>query len=233
MKKYAALYSTFNDDIQGTASVILSGFLTACRKTGRKLKEENIVCFGAGESMLGFAHLLVETLKSRSSLTEEEAKRRIFMVDSRGLIVENRSTGAQFTSCFFSMWRLTLPLFFFSAAPDCQIIKYANCTALVGASAVPNSFTPEVMKQLAKQCEMPLIFALSNPTHKAECTAQAAYKATNVRRILLGQCLFASGSPFQPVNLEPGEAPRHSSTYHKPGQANNAYIFPGLLLAIS
>ncbi|VDL96066.1 unnamed protein product [Schistocephalus solidus] len=134
------------------------------------------------------------------------------MVDSRGLIVENRSTGG-----------ISLE----------KIIKYANCTALVGASAVPNSFTPEVMKQLAKQCEMPLIFALSNPTHKAECTAQAAYKATNVRSFLSGQCLFASGSPFQPVNLEPGEAPRHSSTYHKPGQANNAYIFPGLLLAIS
>lgn len=223
MKKYAALYSTFNDDIQGTASVILSGFLTACRKTGRKLKEENIVCFGAGESMLGFAHLLVETLKSRSSLTEEEAKRRIFMVDSRGLIVENRSTGG------ISLEKA--PFARPTGTPEmtdlAEIIKYANCTALVGASAVPNSFTPEVMKQLAKQCEMPLIFALSNPTHKAECTAQAAYKATN------GQCLFASGSPFQPVNLEPGEAPRHSSTYHKPGQANNAYIFPGLLLAIS
>ncbi|BHF81819.1 NADP-dependent malic enzyme [Sparganum proliferum] len=223
LKKYSPLYSSFNDDIQGTASVILSGLLTACRKTGRKLKEENIVCFGAGESMLGFAHLFVETLKSRSALTEEEAKSRIFMVDSRGLIVENRSTGG--------ITPEKAPFARPAGTPEMtdlgEIIKYANCTALIGASAVPNSFTPEVMSQLAKQCEEPLIFALSNPTHKAECTAQAAYKATN------GKCLFASGSPFPPVNLEASEAPRHASTYRKPGQANNSYIFPGLVLAIS
>ncbi|KAH9277607.1 NADP-dependent malic enzyme [Echinococcus granulosus] len=224
LKKYREKYCTFNDDIQGTASVILSGMLTACRATGRRLKEENIVCFGAGESMIGFANLLVECLKSRSGLSEEEAKSHLWMVDSRGLIVEGRSSGGiTAEKAPFARPAGSVP----EIKDLKEIIVKAKATTLIGASVVPGAFNDQVLTAMAKQCSQPLIFALSNPTHKSECTALAAYRATK------GSCIFASGSPFAPLTLDASEVPPNMSLSRKPGQANNAYIFPGLVLGIS
>ncbi|VUZ55143.1 unnamed protein product [Hymenolepis diminuta] len=211
LKKYREQYCTFNDDIQGTASVILSGLLTASRITGRQLKDENIVCYGAGESMIGFVNLLVECLEKRFNLSEGEAKSHIWMVDSRGLIVEGRSSGG-----------ITAEKSLFARPKGSvkemkelkDVIAASKATVLIGASAVPGAFTEDVLQLMAKQSDQPLIFALSNPTHKSECTAQAAYSATQ------GKCIFASGSPFAPVNGR------------RPGQANNSYIFPGVCLSI-
>uniref|UniRef100_A0A5K3FX05 Malic enzyme n=1 Tax=Mesocestoides corti TaxID=53468 RepID=A0A5K3FX05_MESCO len=168
LKKYRDNYCNFNDDIQGTASVILSGLLTACRATGRRLRDENIVCFGAGESMIGFGNLLVECLMSRSGLTEAEAKSHLWMVDSRGLIVEGRSTGG--------ITKEKAP--FARPAGSCpemrdlkEVILAAKATTLIGASAVPGAFNENILVAMAKQSPRPLIFALSNPTDKSECTA--------------------------------------------------------------
>nr|VZI08811.1 unnamed protein product [Spirometra erinaceieuropaei] len=222
-KKYAPQYCCFNDDIQGAASAILSGLLTASRKSGRKLQEETFVCFGAGKLMLGFARLLLEALKSLCSLNEREARSRIFMVDSRGLIVKNRAKGGISTEKAVFARPVGTP----EMTDLKEIIKYCKCTSLIGASAVPNSFSSEAMSQLAEHCREPLIFALSTPTERAECTAEAAYKATK------GQCLFASGNPSAPVTLEPNETPDNSKTCRKPGQANSSYILPGLVLSIS
>ncbi|KAL5970722.1 NADP-dependent malic enzyme, partial [Taenia solium] len=228
LKKYREKYCTFNDDIQGTASVILSGMLTACRATGRRLKEENIVCFGAGESMIGFANLLVECLKSRSGLSEEEAKSHLWLVDSRGLIVEGRSSGGiSEEKAPFARPAGSVP-----EIKDLKdVIVRAKATTLIGASAVPGAFNDQILAATAKQCPRPLIFALSNPTHKSECTALAAYRATKACHH--GSCIFASGSPFDPLTLDVADVPPNTSLTRKPGQANNAYIFPGLVLGIS
>nr|CDS29230.2 NADP dependent malic enzyme [Hymenolepis microstoma] len=196
---------------QGTASVILSGLLTASRITKRQLKDENIVCYGAGESMIGFVNLLVECFKTRFGLNEAEAKSRIWMVDSRGLIVEGRSSGGiSAEKALFARPK--------GSVNEIKELKDVICTSkatiLIGASAVSGAFTEDILQLMAKQSDHPLIFALSNPTHKAECTAQAAYSATQ------GKCIFAIGSSFDPVNE------------HRPGQANNSYFFPGLCLVI-
>lgn len=211
LKKYRERYCTFNDDIQGTASVILSGLLTASHITKRQLKDENIVCYGAGESMIGFVNLLVECFKTRFGLNEAEAKSRIWMVDSRGLIVEGRSSGG----ISAEKAAFARPKGSVNEIKELKdVISTSKATVLIGASAVSGAFTEDILQLMAKQSDHPLIFALSNPTHKAECTAQAAYSATQ------GKCIFASGSPFDPVNG------------HRPGQANNSYIFPGLCLGI-
>ncbi|VDM30520.1 unnamed protein product [Hydatigera taeniaeformis] len=238
LKKYREKYCTFNDDIQGTASVILSGMLSACRATGRRLKEENIVCFGAGESMIGFANLLVACLKSRSGLSEEEAKSHLWLVDSRGLIVEGRSSGGiSAEKAPFARPAGSVP----EIKDLKEVIVAAKATTLIGASAVPGAFNDQVLAAMAKQCPRPLIFALSNPTHKSECTALAAYKATKacfyLVSFLLGHYQFLQpllyGSPFDPLTLDASDVPPNTSLARKPGQANNAYIFPGLVLGIS
>ncbi|KAM7533144.1 hypothetical protein Aperf_G00000122376 [Anoplocephala perfoliata] len=224
LRKYRQQYCTFNDDIQGTASVILAGLLSACRLTGRHLKDENIVCYGAGESMIGFGNLIVECLKKRSGLSEEEAKSRLWLVDSRGLIVEGRSSGG----ITAEKAPFARPKGSVGEIKDLKdVIVTAKATALIGASAVPGAFTEEILKTMAKQTPQPLIFALSNPTHKSECTALQAYKATK------GTCIFASGSPFDELKLDPSDAAPNTNLKRRPGQANNSYIFPGISLGIA
>ncbi|VDL94217.1 unnamed protein product [Schistocephalus solidus] len=173
-KQYNAHNCTFNYDIRGRASVILSGILTAGRKTGRKLREETFVCFGVDESMLVFVRLLVETLKSHCSLSEREARSRMFLVDNHGLIVKNRSKGEVSAEKAAYARPVGTP----EMTDLKEIVKYSKCTSLIGAPGAPNSFSQEAMSQLAEQCTEPLILVLSTPTGKVECTAEAAYKAT-------------------------------------------------------
>jgi len=212
LEKYRDRYCTFNDDIQGTASVALAGILTALRASGKKLTDHTFLFQGAGQAAVGIAMLIAMAMEKREGISREEALGRIWLRDSKGLVVKDRPDGG-----------ISEPKepFAHEHAPAkdlMEIIKDIKPTCLIGAAAIPNVFTEEVIKEMAELNEKPIIFALSNPTSKAECTAEAAYTHSQ------GRAIFASGSPFPTFH-------GFGKTF-EPGQGNNAYIFPGLSLGI-
>ncbi|KAI5712807.1 hypothetical protein M8J76_007630 [Diaphorina citri] len=211
LDKYRDKYCTFNDDIQGTASVAVAGLMAGRRVTGKKISECRFLFLGAGEAAIGIADLCVRAMQTEGS-TVQEARDRIWMMDIDGLLAKGRVEGhleghkAYYAKEHSSTHNLL------------DLVNEIKPTVLIGASACAGAFTPEILTKMGEYNERPFIFALSNPTDKAECTAQAAYENTQ------GRCIFASGSPFPPVKME-------SKTYY-PGQGNNAYIFPGVALGV-
>ncbi|XP_022907374.2 NADP-dependent malic enzyme-like [Onthophagus taurus] len=212
LNKYRNQYCCFNDDIQGTASVTLAGILTALRVLKKKLTELTVVFFGAGEANIGIGELLTMAM-IEEGIPENEARKRLWFIDSKGLIVKDRPEGG--------ITEHKKP--FAHDAPPLKnlidVIKTYKPDVLIGAASIPGIFTKEVLQTMAAQKEIPVIFALSNPTSKTECTAEEAYTHTD------GRCLFASGSPFPPVTY-------NGKTYIS-GQANNSYIFPSIAMTAS
>ena len=205
LKRYRDRVPCFNDDIQGTAAVTLAGLFSALRITGRPLTEQTILFNGAGEAGIGIGHLIVSAMELEG-LPREEAMRRIWYVDSKGLVVAARTDLAEHKRPFAHDHAPLQGL--------AEAVRELKPTALIGVSAVPQVFTEEVVREMGRLNERPIVFALSNPTSKSECTAEQAYRWTE------GRAIFASGSPFPPVEL--------GGKTLVPGQGNNAYIFPGL-----
>ncbi len=209
LRKYQDQVCTFNDDIQGTASVTLAGIYSAIRITGQKLTDQKILFQGAGEAGVGIANLIVSALEAEG-MSHDEAKRKCWLVDSKGLVVKSRDNLQDHKLTYAHDHKIVSSLI--------SAVETLRPTILIGVSGQPQTFTQPIVEAMKKINEQPVIFALSNPTSKAECTAEQAYSWTN------GRAIFASGSPFDPVTL-------NGKTY-VPGQGNNAYVFPGVGLGI-
>lgn len=209
LRKYQDQVCTFNDDIQGTASVTLAGIYSAIRITGQMLTDQKILFQGAGEAGVGIANLIVSALEAEG-MSHDEAKRKCWLVDSKGLVVKSRDNLQDHKLTYAHDHKIVSSLI--------SAMETLKPTILIGVSGQPQTFTQPIVEAMGKINKQPVIFALSNPTSKAECTAEQAYTWTN------GRAIFASGSPFDPVTL-------NGKTY-VPGQGNNAYVFPGVGLGI-
>jgi malate dehydrogenase (oxaloacetate-decarboxylating)(NADP+) len=197
----------FNDDIQGTGAVALAGLIAAMRIRKEHLSDQRIVFCGAGSAAVGIADMICAGIAEEHSLSSEQARRLVWMVDSKGLVTTSR--GGKLEEHKLPYARDEEP-----AATLLEIVKRIKPTILIGASGHAHTFTEDVVRTMQTDCKRPIIFALSNPTSKAECTAQQAYSWTN------GTAIFASGSPFPPVRID--------GRIFVPGQGNNMFIFPGV-----
>ncbi|KAL3660157.1 NADP-dependent malic enzyme [Phytophthora oleae] len=211
LRKYQNTHCTFNDDIQGTASVVLAGLLAAVPLSGKSISEQKFVFLGAGTAGTGIADLIAMAISRETGKNVEESRKQIWLVDSRGLVVESRKESLQ-----------SHKLPYAHDAPECvnlvETLDRIQPTALIGVCTIAKAFNEEVCQKVSELNERPIIFALSNPTSKAECTAEEAYTFTD------GKCIFASGSPFNPVEI--------NGKLCVPGQGNNSYIFPGVGLGV-
>ena len=205
LEQYRNQVPLFNDDIQGTGAVAIAGVIGALRVTGSELVEQKILFLGAGEAGIGIADVFVAAL-AEQGIPAEEARKRCWFVDSQGLLVSSRETMAEHKKPYAHDHP---PLDSFLDA-----VKALKPTAILGLSGQPSTFTKDVVEAMAEINERPIIFALSNPTSQAECTAEQAYTWSD------GRAIFASGSPFDSV--------KYNNQTFVPGQGNNAYIFPGV-----
>ncbi|XP_064943738.1 NADP-dependent malic enzyme-like isoform X3 [Musa acuminata AAA Group] len=211
LAKYSKTHLVFNDDIQGTASVVLAGLVAALKLVGGTLADHTYLFLGAGEAGTGIAELIALEMSRQMGTPIENNREKIWLVDSKGLIVSSRMESLQH---FKKPW-----------AHDHEpvnnlldAVKAIKPTVLIGTSGVGKTFTQDVVEAMASFNEKPVILALSNPTTQSECTAEETYTWSK------GCAIFASGSPFDPVEYE--------GKIFVPGQANNAYIFPGFGLGL-
>lgn len=215
LEKYRHHITSFNDDIQGTGAVALAGTLNAMRATGGELEHQRFVIYGGGAGGVGIAQQVVNVLMLKYGLSEQQALARIAIIDSRGLVTDQRPVErykAPYArdANFFRSWdvedssRITLP----------EVIRNFRATVLYGTSGRAGHFTDEVLLAMMEHTERPVIFPLSNPTANAETTPEHIYRVTR------GKAIVATGSPFEPFQFEGREI--------IVGQGNNFFIFPGV-----
>ena len=209
LARYRDKICTFNDDIQGTAGIALAGILAALRLTGQKLTDQRFLFLGAGSAATGIAEL-ISLAMAREGADLAEARRRNALFDVNGLLVTGRTDLANFQKPF-AQDRAPVSSFV-------EAIKALRPTGIIGVSTVPKLFTREVIEAMASINQRPIIFPYSNPTSRSECTAEEAYRWSD------GRAVFASGSPFPPVEI--------AGRRFVPGQGNNVYIFPAMGMAV-
>lgn len=207
LERYRENTLCFNDDIQGTGAVALSGLMAAMRIRKQRLSDQRIVFCGAGSANVGIADMICAGMIEEGTESLEHARQRFWMVDTRGLVSTLREG---------VLAAHKLPYARDDAQADSllEVVRHVKPTILMGACGQPGLFTEEVIRTMHEYCEQPIVFALSNPTSKAECSAAQAYEWTD------GKAIFASGSPFDPV--------RFGGRIFIPGQGNNMFIFPGM-----
>ncbi|EME80848.1 uncharacterized protein MYCFIDRAFT_140451 [Pseudocercospora fijiensis CIRAD86] len=209
LERYQDTYTMFNDDIQGTGAVILGGFINAVKQSGVAPADQRAVFLGAGSAGVGVAKQLTEFFM-KEGLSEDEARKRFWLVDSQGMVALDRPGKLAEHKLYFArddnngQQYKTLE----------EVVEYVKPTILMGLSTIGGAFTPKILERMAELNDKPVIFPLSNPSSKSECTFEEAIKYTK------GKCLFASGSPFPTLNWEGKDL--------TPGQGNNMYVFPGI-----
>ena len=218
LEKYRGEMCAFNDDIQGTASVVLAAVLSAVHRTGGRIQDQRVVVYGAGSAGIGIANAIRDTMVEEG-LSREEANRRFWCLGSRGLIVEGmpvRDFQAPYARSLDEVagWgdergRIDLA----------STVQHAQPTILIGTSAQPGSFTRDIIEDMQQHAPEPIILALSNPTVLAEATPHDLLDWTG------GMALIATGSPFEPVE--------RGGMQFEIAQANNALVFPGLGLGVA
>jgi len=209
LARYREEICTFNDDIQGTAGIALAGIFAALRLTGERLADQRFLFLGAGSAATGIAELISLAME-REGVDLAAARGRNALFDVNGLVVNSRTDLADFQKPFA---KDMTPVSTFVEA-----IRALRPTGIIGVSTVPKLFTREVIRTMAEINERPIIFPYSNPTSRSECTAEEAYRWSD------GRAVFASGSPFSPVEID--------GRRFVPGQGNNVYIFPAMGMAV-
>jgi malate dehydrogenase (oxaloacetate-decarboxylating)(NADP+) len=209
LERYRDKVCTYNDDIQGTAGIALAGIFAALRITKQKITEQRFLFLGGGSAGTGIAELIGQAM-AMEGMNIAEARKRSALFDINGLIVTSRTDLADFQKPF-AQDREQVSTFV-------DGVKAIRPTGIIGVSTVPKLFTREVIHAMAEINQRPIIFPYSNPTSRSECTAEEAYRWSD------GRAIFASGSPFPPVEI----------AGHKfvPGQGNNVYIFPAMGMAV-
>ena len=209
LERYRDRVCTYNDDIQGTAAVALAGMYGALRISGQKLTEQRFLFLGGGSAATGIAELISQAM-ALEGLPISAARTRNALFDINGLMVKSRSDLAPFQKPF--------------AQDHAPVDKFVDAvralrpTGIIGVSTVPKLFNQQVIEAMAEINERPIIFPYSNPTSRSECTAEEAYRWSE------GRAIFASGSPFPPVEI--------AGQKFVPGQGNNVYIFPAMGMAV-
>ncbi|KAJ8114409.1 hypothetical protein OPT61_g3708 [Boeremia exigua] len=209
LERYQNTYSMFNDDVQGTGAVIVGGFINAVKASGVPVKDHKAIFLGAGSAGVGVAKQIVEFFK-KEGLTEEEARRKFWFVDSNGLVTLDRGDKLAEHKVYFARDDNNGRQYQSLA----RLIDFVQPTILMGLSTIGGAFNKEILQKMAKLNNHPVIFPLSNPSSKSECTFEEAVLNTE------GRCLFASGSPFP--------AMEYNGKLLTPGQGNNMYVFPGI-----
>jgi malate dehydrogenase (oxaloacetate-decarboxylating)(NADP+) len=209
LARYRDKICTYNDDIQGTAGVALAGMYAASRITGKKLTEQRFLFLGGGSAGTGIAELISQAM-ALEGMDLAEARARNTLFDINGLLVSSRNDLADFQKPF--------ALDHAPIAHFVDAVRALKPTGIIGVSAVPKLFTHEVIEAMAEINERPIIFPYSNPTSRSECTAEEAYQWSG------GRAIFASGSPFPPIEI--------AGHHFVPGQGNNVYIFPAMGMAV-
>jgi malate dehydrogenase (oxaloacetate-decarboxylating) len=220
LNRYTDEICTFNDDIQGTAAVVLAAVLAAVRLTGMPLAEHRVMIYGAGTAGVGVADLIREAVR-RAGVSDEDSYRQFWAFNSRGLIIEDGKGVRDFQRPYararadVAGWTVVDP----ARISLVEAVREVKPTILIGTSAQHGAFSEDVVRAMAEHCEQPIIMPLSNPTSRAEAQPSDLLEWTD------GQALIATGSPFGTI--------RHGEIYHTIAQANNALIFPGLGLGVS
>ena len=209
LERYRNKICTYNDDIQGTAGIAVAGILAALRITKQKLTDQRFLFLGGGSAGTGIAELISQAM-AMEGMDISKARSRSALFDVNGLIVSSRTDLADFQKPFVQD-RAPISTFV-------EAVKAIRPTGIIGVSTVPKLFNREVIEAMAKINERPIIFPYSNPTSRSECTAEEAYQWSN------GRAVFASGSPFPPVEF--------AGRRFVPGQGNNVYIFPAMGMAV-